>query len=115
MLEPLEELVDAHGEHGPEQDEHEPEAKPDTRNGDEARNHDDRAGERECAESDAGDRHGAILDALQFSVEMLRRQPANQTAFSQAAGVLLRTVQDGLGLDCLALSCRANTLGEFFH
>lgn len=28
---------------------------------------------------------------------------------------LLRTVQDGLGLDCLALSCQANTLGEFFH
>jgi acid phosphatase len=28
---------------------------------------------------------------------------------------LLRTVQDGLGLDCLALSCQANNLGEFFH
>jgi acid phosphatase len=28
---------------------------------------------------------------------------------------LLRTIQAGLGLDCLALSCQANTLGEFFH
>jgi phosphatidylinositol-3-phosphatase len=28
---------------------------------------------------------------------------------------MLRTIQDGFGLDCLALSCTANTLGEFFH
>ena len=27
---------------------------------------------------------------------------------------LLRTIQDGFGLDCLAESCSANTLGEFF-
>ena len=27
---------------------------------------------------------------------------------------LLRTIQDGFGLDCLAASCAANTLGEFF-
>ena len=28
---------------------------------------------------------------------------------------LLRTIQAGLGLDCLAASCQANTLGEFFR
>lgn len=28
---------------------------------------------------------------------------------------LLRTIESGLGLDCLAASCQANTLGEFFH
>ena len=28
---------------------------------------------------------------------------------------LLRTIQTGLGLDCLAASCQANTLGEFFR
>jgi hypothetical protein len=27
---------------------------------------------------------------------------------------LLRTIQDGFGLPCLAESCNANTLGEFF-
>jgi hypothetical protein len=27
---------------------------------------------------------------------------------------LLRTIQDGFGLDCLAESCSANSLGEFF-
>ena len=28
---------------------------------------------------------------------------------------LLRTIQAGIGLDCLGLSCQANTLGEFFR
>ena len=28
---------------------------------------------------------------------------------------MLRTIQRGFGLDCLALSCQANTLSEFFH
>jgi hypothetical protein len=41
--------------------------------------------------------------------------PGTRSSVPHSHYSLLRTVQDGLGLDCLALSCRANTLGEFFH
>jgi phosphatidylinositol-3-phosphatase len=40
--------------------------------------------------------------------------PGTRSSVPHSHYSLLRTVQDGLGLDCLALSCRANTLGEFF-
>jgi hypothetical protein len=42
-------------------------------------------------------------------------KPGTRSAVPHSHFSLLRTVQDGLGLDCLALSCQANTLGEFFH
>lgn len=41
--------------------------------------------------------------------------PGTSSSVPHSHYSLLRTVQDGLGLDCLALSCRANTLGEFFR
>jgi hypothetical protein len=40
--------------------------------------------------------------------------PGTRSSMAHSHYSLLRTIQDGLGLDCLALSCGANTLGEFF-
>ncbi len=41
--------------------------------------------------------------------------PGTRSSVPHSHYSLLRTIQDGLGLDCLALSCQANTMGEFFH
>jgi hypothetical protein len=41
--------------------------------------------------------------------------PGTRSSLPHSHYSLLRTVQDGFGLDCLALSCQANTLGEFFR
>ncbi|MDP9482866.1 MAG: alkaline phosphatase family protein [Chloroflexota bacterium] len=41
--------------------------------------------------------------------------PGTRSSVPHSHYSLLHTVQDGLGLDCLALSCEANTLGEFFR
>ena len=41
--------------------------------------------------------------------------PGTRSSVPHSHYSLLRTVEDGLGLGCLAQSCQANTLGEFFH
>jgi acid phosphatase len=40
--------------------------------------------------------------------------PGTRSSVPHTHYSLLRTIQDGFGLDCLAESCSANTLGEFF-
>lgn len=41
--------------------------------------------------------------------------PGTRSAVPHSHYSLLRTVQDAWGLGCLAESCTANTLGEFFR
>jgi phosphatidylinositol-3-phosphatase len=63
-------------------------------------------------EADGQDRTANRVATLVIAPSIM---PGTRSSVPHSHYSLLRTVQDGLGLDCLALSCRANTLGEFFH
>ncbi|MEO8229940.1 MAG: alkaline phosphatase family protein [Chloroflexota bacterium] len=63
-------------------------------------------------EADGQDREANRVATLVIAPSVV---PGTHSSVPHSHYSLLRTVQDGLGLDCLALSCPANTLGEFFH
>lgn len=63
-------------------------------------------------EADSQDRQTNRVATLVIAPSVV---PGTRSSVPHTHYSLLRTVQDGLGLDCLALSCQANTLGEFFH
>ena len=63
-------------------------------------------------EADGQDRAANRVATLVISPAVT---PGTRSSVPHSHYSLLRTVQDGFGLDCLALSCRANSLGEFFH
>jgi phosphatidylinositol-3-phosphatase len=63
-------------------------------------------------EADGQDRQANRVATLVIAPSVV---PGTRSSVPHTHYSLLRTVQDGLGLDCLALSCQANTLGEFFH
>ena len=63
-------------------------------------------------EADGQDRQANRVATLVIAPSVV---PGTRSLVPHTHYSLLRTVQDGLGLDCLALSCKANTLGEFFH
>jgi phosphatidylinositol-3-phosphatase len=63
-------------------------------------------------EADGQDRQANRVATLVVAPSVV---PGTRSSVPHTHYSLLRTVQDGLGLDCLALTCQANTLGEFFH
>jgi phosphatidylinositol-3-phosphatase len=63
-------------------------------------------------EADGQDRQANRVATLVIAPSIV---PGTRSSVPHTHYSLLRTVQDGLGLDCLALTCQANTLGEFFH
>jgi hypothetical protein len=63
-------------------------------------------------EADGQDRQDNRVATLVIAPSVV---PGTRSSLPHSHYSLLRTVQDGFGLDCLALSCQANTLGEFFR
>ncbi len=63
-------------------------------------------------EADSGDRSANRVATVVIAPTVV---PGTRSSVPHTHYSLLRTIEAGLGLDCLASSCQANTLGEFFR
>ncbi len=63
-------------------------------------------------EADSGDRAANHVATLVIAPTVV---PGMRSSVPHTHYSLLRTIETGLGLGCLAESCQANTLGEFFR
>jgi acid phosphatase len=63
-------------------------------------------------EADGPERDANLVSTLVIAPDVT---PGTRSSVPHSHYSLLRTIQAGFGLDCLAETCKANTLGEFFH
>jgi phosphatidylinositol-3-phosphatase len=63
-------------------------------------------------EADGPERNANLVSTLVIAPNVA---PGTQSSVPHSHYSLLRTIQAGFGLDCLAETCQANTLGEFFR
>jgi hypothetical protein len=63
-------------------------------------------------EADGPERDANLVSTLVIAPDVT---PGTRSSVPHSHYSLLRTIQAGFGLGCLAETCQANTMGEFFH